>query len=259
MNLRTLSIGGFGLKGQHASHLVQQIHEMIIGGATFTSLSLDAPRDHELKTSVLNELFHHAPHHATPTLRCMRLHGYSMILDAVTLPQMRDLRALDLSLADGADKEPLWDALRTSSVHLTELSVHNSDDTEALVRYLQSYRGLEHFSISKLRWKNISDANTFQKEADREDFEIAQAQRISHELLRDALLLHKDSLVSYTGFNMAWICVPSCMTDESMPLLSQFPKLRTLGFSWSTLDLHNNDKLPGLVSALPPRRQIIVF
>ncbi len=259
MNLRTLSIGGFGLKEPHASHFVQQIHDMIIGGATFTTLSLDAPHSHELASSVLKEIFHHVPRHADPTLRGLRLHGYSVILDAMTLPQMRNLRALDISLANGADKEPLWDALRMSSVHLTELSVHNSDDTEALVRYLQSYRGLEYFTISKLRWKNISDANAFRKEADREDFEIAQAQRISHELLRDALLPHKDSLVSYTGHNIAWICVPSCMDDECMLLLSQFPKLRTLGFSWSTLDLHNNDKLPGLVSALPPRRQIIVF
>ncbi len=146
---------------------------------------------------VLHEIYNSIPRPSSPALRNLRISGYSLQLDAVTIPHLRRLTALDIVHAvDNHVPEvdrALWRELQAASIRLKELVVEAI--TAPMMEYLSSYRGLEKLAAHGGRHSRLRLVGAAEQRA------IDDAQRLTHELCCRVLPLHSSSLVAYKCIN----------------------------------------------------------
>lgn len=250
-NVRRISLGGINLSLAHANEYMNQIHNMMKNGVILTSMALTLPMDYidnqHLPQNILHDIFHNVSCRPNPGLRHLFLSGYSLKPDVFTLPHLGGLTSLDISHANGfhrpeADAE-LWSTLQAASIRLKNLVIE--EVTEPVLWYLDSYLGLEEFAVRGEGYTTGIQAQPTKK------LELVQeAQRVSHELCSGSLLRHKDSLVSYNGYNKLITRSPSYMTCNAMLALSGCKNLESLAFALhiSDLDLEDEKMFSDLVS-----------
>ncbi|KJA19995.1 hypothetical protein HYPSUDRAFT_68765 [Hypholoma sublateritium FD-334 SS-4] len=237
-HLHSIAIGGVNLPATYAAGCVEQLHAFVNGGGELTCLALALPvsknSEQHLPLSVLHDIYHNVPLTSFPPLRNLRLAGYSLQLDAVTIPHLRGLTALDIAhVADihvsGVDSA-LWRGLKTANIRLKELVVEAV--TAPLLVYLSSYTGLEQLTANGGRYTRVRLDMAAEQRA------IDEAQRLSHELCCRVLPLHSGSLVAYKGINTVTTLAPSYMTYESMRGLSACRNLQSIAFTLNAMDLY---------------------
>lgn len=249
--LRCIDIGGHNISNFYPSFVsgcMRQVHEMVKAGAELSSMALNMPKASfnpiDPMQHVLREIYGGVPHQAHPTLRRLRLSGYSLQLDAVTLPHLRGLTSLDISRANilqetGEDGQ-FWHALQTESVKIKELVIQ--EVTAPLLQYLESYLGLESLISGREGVFRTRGSRYDQVSA---ELAIEEAQRLSFELWTVVLPQHKASLVSYMGYNKTETHAPSYMTLDGMSALSHCSNLQNLVF---VVHVTWDHKCPTLVS-----------
>ena len=247
-HLRSIDIGGNNLPPTYAAECVQQIHTFVKGGGELTGLALALPVSNnpaEPPPCVLHEIYNSIPRPSCPALRNLRISGYSLQLDAITIPHLRGLTALDIvhtadihvPEVDGA----LWRELQAAGIRLKELVVEVV--TGPMIRYLSSYRGLEKLTAHGGRHSRLRLVGAAEQRA------IDDAQRLSHELCCRVLPLHSSSLALYKGINTVTTFAPSYMTHESMLGLAVCQNLESVAFALQAVDLYEEYLTGDLVSA----------
>ncbi len=247
-HLRRISLGGMNISVTHANKHTDQIRDMMKNGTILSSMALSLPMslpnihyesDQPPPQNILHDIFHEVPCKPNPALRHLLLSGYSLKPDVFMLPHLRGLTSLDISRAKGfqtpeADAE-LWSALQIASICLKDLVIE--EVTASVLCYLDSYLGLEVFSVCGAGSYTIG-----MQEHSTEQIEIAAHQRLSYQLCSVTLPRHKESLISYNGYNKLKTRSPSYMTHDAILTLSVCKNLESLAFSLNISDIDSNDE-----------------
>ena len=252
-HLRRVSLGGMNLSVTHANKYTDQIRNMMKNGTIFSSMALALPMihyedDQPPPQNILHDIFHDVPYKPNPELRHLLLSGYSLKPDVFMLPHFRGLTSLDISRAKGFQTPEagaeLWGVLQITSIRLKDLII--DEVTASVLCYLDSYLGLEVFSVRGAGF------TTGMQEYSIEQLELAAHQRLLYQLCSVTLPRHKESLISYNGYNKLKTRTPSYMTHDAMLALAVCKNLESLAFSLhiSDLDLKDEQMVNNCVSTL---------
>ena len=166
---------------------------------------------------VLHQIVRDMPPESHLELQHLRLNGYCLRFDSVTVPHLRKLTSLDISntfSSMGIGAQKFWEDLTLATIFIKDLVV--DEVNEPLLNYLRSYAGLENLTVVGNRVQVGRGRRTKLKDFSRE--------------LCLVLPLHKESLLSYKGLTQSFARTPTGMTKDSMDTLSACKRLHTFVF-----------------------------
>ncbi|KAF9479391.1 hypothetical protein BDN70DRAFT_984047 [Pholiota conissans] len=239
-NLRSIDIKGHNLSAECAADFVVQLRAILKSGGSINRIGLSLPSWYGVSEDdlhILHKVLQNTPPKSNLPLQHLRLQGYTLKLDSVTLPHLRHLTSLDVSQAIGMhigdarlNYQHLWDDLKSASIYIKDLRV--SEIGRDLLGYLKAYSGLQKLTVigePLFRIGHMDDMG----------YAIAaeEARQISHELYSSVLPRHKESLVAFMGLNYVEWLTPSYLTADEMASLSVCKKLHSVAISLQTSEI----------------------
>ncbi|KAF9479370.1 hypothetical protein BDN70DRAFT_993503 [Pholiota conissans] len=220
-NLRSLDISGSQMSVICSTDFANQLRAIFENGGSLSRLGLTGNPSHGFLDSdvqhVLHQIVQDMPPEAHLELQHLRLDGYCLRFDSITVPHLRKLTSLNVSntfSSMGIGAQKFWKDLTSAAIFIKDLVV--DEINEPLLDYLRTYAGLENLTIVGNRVQVGRGRQTKLKDFSRE--------------LCSVLPLHKESLLSYKGLTQSFARTPTGMTKDSMAALSACKKLHTLVF-----------------------------
>ncbi|KAF8959968.1 hypothetical protein BDZ97DRAFT_1761114 [Flammula alnicola] len=236
-NLRCINISGSHLSSILAMDLIIQIRTMVKDGGVLTHFGFTLPSGIVgiPNKCLLHEIVQEVPRTSPLKLCHLRVEGYSLKIDSVTLPHLRVLSSLDVSRMPNEEtgiQRQLWTGLRAASIQLRDIVIGGIN--EQLLQYLKSYPGLEQFAAHG-EWRGM------QKGSDQADPPNLEA--LSRELYSAVIPVHMDSLVSFKALTRWLTESPSCISYDNIASILVCKKLATLAFTVKVADINNNQDM----------------
>ncbi|KAF9479369.1 hypothetical protein BDN70DRAFT_993502 [Pholiota conissans] len=235
------SLDAGGLSVLSATDFASQLRTVLGHGQFLKKLGLNLP--HSFGYSAERHLLRDIVKDMSPgthlSLEYLRLGGFSLELDSITLPHLRNLSSLDVSREPehrwNPKDEQFWNNMASARIRIRDLVIDGI--TRPILAYLQTYEGLE-------RLTSLGCEETDLSLSERSTVAPEEARSLSDELYNIVLPLHKEYFLMFKTQNHYLGRAPTYLTYQDMISLSVCKKLLTLYLiieGSSILDKSDND------------------
>ncbi|KAJ8085034.1 hypothetical protein PM082_003812 [Marasmius tenuissimus] len=139
-----------------SSLYVQPLQALLTNNPNLTNLDLQFHPQFTFPATPFSDLFT-VPFSKPLRLEFLMLVGWTVDFISDVLPHIRSLRTLELR--DQEQKGAYWDVLRSSDIHLRNITVCNPGSE--LVDYISSFSGLEILTLSVIRMNDQEESDRF--------------------------------------------------------------------------------------------------
>lgn len=234
-NLRSIKIRGASLSPELSNALLLQLRKRNQAHPSLEVLEYDVPPivtqqgdgdgSSFLDDCLLHEVVEGVPETSPLRLKRLRVNGWSLRLDSVTLPHLRRLTHLDINQYQWRHHRlaHLWNVFNRESIHLR--SIRTDTFSDPFISYLLSYTGLEEL------WMSYSQDVTHGQ----------NLQMIVSNLYTLALPNHKDTLKVFKEMNRS--DVARCVNHNYMLSVQGCHRLQTMTVTVNATELGLGEKI----------------